>query len=68
MTGLRTVWGVSLEKVEKEYGETYKIHLINGIESYLRMGLLKIQENWIITTEKGKFLVDGISAELFMVD
>jgi oxygen-independent coproporphyrinogen-3 oxidase len=68
MTGLRTIWGVSLDKVEQEYGETYKIHLINGVEGYERMGLLEINNNIVIATQKGKFLVDGIASELFMVD
>lgn len=68
MTGLRTIWGVSLDKVEQEYGETYKIHLINGVEGYERMGLLEINNNIVIATKKGKFLVDGIASELFMVD
>ena len=68
MTGLRTIWGISLDKVEKEYGETYKLHLINGVESFQRMGLLEITENTLKVTQKGKFLVDGIASELFMVD
>ena len=68
MTGLRTIWGVSLEKVRQEYGETYKLHLLNEVEGYQRMGLLEINNNIVIATQKGKFLVDGIASELFMVD
>jgi oxygen-independent coproporphyrinogen-3 oxidase len=68
MTGLRTIWGVSLDKVEQEYGETYKIYLLNGVESFEKIGLLEIIDNIVIATKKGKFLVDGIASELFMVD
>ena len=68
MTGLRTIWGVSLEKVRQEYGETYKLHLLNEVEGYQRMGLLEINNNIVIATQKGKFLVDGIASELFMID
>ena len=68
MTGLRTIWGVSLDKVGQEYGETYKIYLLNGVESFEKIGLLEIIDNIVIATKKGKFLVDGIASELFMVD
>lgn len=68
MTGLRTIWGVSLDVVEQDYGETYKTHLLNGVEVYQRIGLLKIDNNIVLTTQKGKFLVDGIASELFMID
>ena len=68
MTGLRTIWGVSLDIVDQKYGEAYKIHLLNEVEGYLNIRLLKIQKNIILTTKKGKFLVDGIASELFMID
>ena len=68
MTGLRTIWGVSLDVVAQDYGETYKTHLLNGVEVYQRIGLLKIDNNIVLTTQKGKFLVDGIASELFMID
>jgi hypothetical protein len=32
------------------------------------MGLLEINNNIVIATQKGKFLVDGIASELFMID
>ncbi len=68
MTGLRTIWGVSLDTVEREFGDEYKIHLLNEVEGYQNIGLLKIHKNIVLTTNKGKFLVDGIASELFMVD
>ena len=68
MTGLRTIWGVSLDKVEQEFGEASRIHLLNAVENYENNGLLEIDNNTVITTRKGKFLVDGIASELFIVD
>jgi len=77
MTGLRTIWGVSLEVVEHEFGVDYKIHLLNSVEKFINQGLLVFESgtkqsvsknNEIIkTTKKGKFLVDGIASELFMI-
>ena len=76
MTGLRTIWGVSLNKVEKEYGLEYKEELLKVAEKFINQGLLitssNIGENKnciekLKTTQKGKFLADGIASELFMI-
>ncbi|MCX7550951.1 radical SAM family heme chaperone HemW [Xanthomarina sp. F2636L] len=76
MTGLRTIWGVSLEKVAKDFGEDYKSYLLKTSEKFIEKDLLVITEDLdakqnsiqkLKTTEKGWFLVDGIAAELFMI-
>ncbi len=67
MTGLRTIWGVSLDKVEKEYGVNYINYLNKQIQSHVQNGLLKIENGILTTTAKGKFLCDGIAADLFVV-
>ncbi len=68
MTGLRTIWGVSLDKVEKEYGVNYINYLNKQIQSHVQNGLLKIENGILTTTAKGKFLCDGIAADLFVVN
>ena len=67
MTGLRTIWGVSLDKVEKEYGVNYINYLNKQIQSHVQNGLLKIEDGILTTTAQGKFLGDGIAADLFVV-
>ncbi|MBJ6367743.1 radical SAM family heme chaperone HemW [Snuella sp. CAU 1569] len=76
MTGLRTIWGVSLDKLEGDFGILYKQHALKASKKYLEKGLLSIScdldENQkpiekLVTTQKGKFLVDGIASELFMI-
>jgi oxygen-independent coproporphyrinogen-3 oxidase len=82
MTGLRTIWGVSFEKIEKEFGKDYLLHLKSSSEKYINRGLLVISNesekshnhchtkrsrSVLTTTKKGKFLVDGIASELFMI-
>ncbi len=67
MTGLRTIWGVSLDKVEKEYGVNYINYLNKQIQSHVQNGLLKIEDGILTTTAQGKFLGDGIVADLFVV-
>lgn len=68
MTGLRTIWGVSLDKVEKEYGVNYINYLNKQIQSHVQNGLLKIEDGILTTTAQGKFLGDGIAADLFLID
>ena len=68
MTGLRTIWGVSLERVAEEYGENYRTYLENQSDKYIQEDLLYIHNGNLKTTEKGKFLSDGIASDLFMLN
>ncbi|CAM1370681.1 Oxygen-independent coproporphyrinogen-3 oxidase [Tenacibaculum sediminilitoris] len=79
MTGLRTVWGVSLEKIAKDFGEEFRKNLLKNAEKFINQGLLVIanEENQtepsyndggvLKTTSKGKFLADGLASELFII-
>jgi len=68
MTGLRTIWGVDLNKIEQDFGKTYLNELNKNSQSFIEKGLLKISsENKLVTTNKGKFLADGIASDLFKV-
>ena len=68
MTGLRTIWGVSLEKIENEFGSLYLNHLNKEVKRFLEDDLLIIEENVLRATKKGKFLCDGIASDLFLVN
>ncbi|MDA9070197.1 radical SAM family heme chaperone HemW [Algibacter sp.] len=68
MTGLRTIWGVSLEKVENDFGENYKKQLLQQSEIYIKEHLLYIEDDKLLTTKKGKFLSDGIASNLFKIN
>jgi oxygen-independent coproporphyrinogen-3 oxidase len=37
MTGLRTIWGVSLDRIETEYGMEYLNYLNKQVRKFLRM-------------------------------
>ena len=67
MTGLRTIWGVSLEKVSQDFGIKTSIFLEKQIQPFLENGTLMLKQNQLKTTQKGKFLADGIASELFWV-
>ena len=68
MTGLRTMWGVSLERIEKEFGKTYLDYLNRQAARYIEDHLLFIDDDILRTTQKGKFLSDGIASELFLLN
>nr|WP_299488118.1 radical SAM family heme chaperone HemW [uncultured Allomuricauda sp.] len=68
MTGLRTIWGVSLDKIEKEFGEEYANYIHQQAEKYIEQDLISFTEGKLLTTNKGKFLADGIASDLFMVN
>ena len=67
MTGLRTIWGVDLEVVNRRFGPAYKDHLLKQSQPYIKRQLLYLDEHLLTTTAKGKFLCDGIASELFKI-
>ena len=68
MTGLRTIWGVSLDRIENEFGTTYLEYLTNQAQKFLDDNLLFIEGNVLKATKKGKFLTDGMASDLFLVN
>jgi len=68
MTGLRTIWGVSLDRIETEFGLEYLDYLKKQSEKFLNDNLLSIENNILKPTPKGKFLTDGIASDLFYLN
>ncbi|SEN52792.1 oxygen-independent coproporphyrinogen-3 oxidase [Flavobacterium sp. CF108] len=68
MTGLRTIWGVSLERIENEFGLEYLNYLKKQSQKFLNDDLLSIENNILKPTPKGKFLTDGIASDLFYLN
>jgi oxygen-independent coproporphyrinogen III oxidase len=68
MTGLRTIWGVSLAKIENEFGTDFLEYLNKQSQKYLDDKLLFIENGILKPTPKGKFLCDGIASDLFLVN
>lgn len=68
MTGLRTIWGVSLVRIEQEFGEKYLDYLKKQSLKFINDGLLSIADGILKPTLKGKFLTDGIASDLFYLN
>ncbi len=68
MTGLRTIWGVDLNRLETEFGSRFKTYFLQQAEVHLEDHLLFIDSDIVRTTRKGKFLSDGIASDLFLLN
>jgi oxygen-independent coproporphyrinogen-3 oxidase len=68
MTGLRTIWGISVAKIESNFGLIFKNYFFKNAEKYLKNGTLQQINDTITVTKNGKFLSDGIASDLFYVN
>ena len=68
MTGLRTVWGVSLDRIKTEFGVPYFNYVNKQSHKFLEDDLLFIENDILKPTKKGKFLTDGIASDLFYLN
>ena len=68
MTGLRTIWGVSLTRIQTEFGSEYLEYLLKQSQKFLDDDLVFIENNILKPTPKGKFLTDGIASDLFYLN
>ena len=67
MTGLRTIWGVSLEEIVNRHGEKFKEEILFQAEKYLEKGILYKEQEHLFLRPESYFLADGISADLFLL-
>ncbi len=67
MTGLRTIWGVSLVNIENKFGKDYKNDLLLHAEKYIAGNMLQLNDGVLSITEKGMFISDGIASDLFIL-
>jgi oxygen-independent coproporphyrinogen-3 oxidase len=68
MTGLRTEWGVSLQKIRQEFGPRFEAYLLRLAGPYLEQQFLFREGDGLYLSRKGKFLADGIASDLFMIN
>ncbi len=68
MTRLRTKFGVSTDDIQQKFGEKYRNHFLKETGKFMDDGLMEKIGNTFHITAKGKFLSDGIAADLFYID
>lgn len=64
LTGLRTIWGVSLDELDAlvALGPEFQIKT----DDLLKNGLASLQNKRLVLSKKGLLLADGIASDLFM--
>jgi len=67
MIGLRTTWGVDLEKINQNFSSEIIDYLNQEIKPKLESGILIIEENYLKIPETHWFLADGIASDLFII-
>lgn len=68
MTGLRTIWGISLLKIEESFGLKFREYALQQAQKHLEEHLLFRDGDRILVTKKGKFLSDGLASDLFLLN
>ena len=66
MTSLRTMEGISLNKIEEEFGKTTLQNLLTEANDFILKKQLEIDGDFLKTTSTGKLLADGIASDLFV--
>lgn len=68
MTGLRTKYGVSLQKIKADFGLEFYKHIQKELIHLKEVGQVELRNDTIHVTSESRFLTDGISAELFKIN
>lgn len=64
MISLRTTDGISLERVEQEFGTNAKKELLKQSVRFIKSGIMLLEENHLRLSSEGLFLSDGIITDL----
>lgn len=67
LTGLRTMWGINLQELEKRFGKEFLDHCMRNVEPYLKRELVRQENDRLILTREGIFISDGIMSDLMWV-
>jgi len=66
LTSIRTIWGTDLRLIKDRYFTDILTYKEKELTLLQKEGLLKIEEDKLILTKKGKFLADSIAEMLFL--
>ncbi len=68
MTSLRTIEGISLNRVTEIWGANSILTVMKTAQKHIDRNHLTVMNNFLQLTNDGKFLADGIAADLFAVE
>lgn len=68
ITSLRTMWGLPLTKLRKQFGQRMYDYCLANARTYLACGKLIVKEDIMSVSREGIFVSDGIMSDLLYVD
>lgn len=67
LTGMRTIWGVNLELLEKNFGADMLKYCLNNVQKHLEGGFVSKEDNILKLSRKGIFISDSIMSDLMYI-
>ena len=68
LTSLRTMWGIDLKFINKEFGKEIYNNCVNIAEKYIKYSKAIKKDDKIILTDEGKFISDQIITDFMGVE
>ncbi|MDR1091510.1 MAG: radical SAM family heme chaperone HemW [Prevotella sp.] len=68
LTGMRTMWGVDLNELERLFGNRKKEYCLKNVRKYVNQQFVIQSDDRLKLTRKGIFISDGIMSDLMWVD
>ena len=66
LTGLRTKWGCNIQKINTLSNQAFQKQNAFELEKQIQEGFLKIENDTLLLTYKGKLFADRIASDLFL--
>ncbi|GAB6010928.1 radical SAM family heme chaperone HemW [Viscerimonas tarda] len=67
LTGMRTIWGISLDRLEKLFGTKMRDYCLQNASKYIETGYIINNDNRLTISTKGLLVSDGIMSDLMSV-
>lgn len=68
LTSLRTMWGLDLKLVKKEFGDIYFQHCLKKSDKFIKSDDVRIENKHIILTDKGVFISNDVMSDFFYLE
>lgn len=67
LTRMRTMWGVNLKILEKNFGDDMLKYCLNNVQKHLEGGFVSKEDNILKLSRKGIFISDSIMSDLMYI-
>jgi oxygen-independent coproporphyrinogen-3 oxidase len=65
MTSLRTMWGIDLSKITRDFGANYTDQLLKDLRPFMSNNQIILNQQVAYLSKEGKLFADGIASSLF---